>query len=138
MAIHPKTRKEVFMSRSIKMSILNLSLLAGLSVAHASGRNPDSVKAAAAKAQMAAPAAPAAVAAAPAVSAKPESETPAKKTGPSASRSCDDLKIEIDGKLKAKGVKAFTLDILPKADMKSEKVIGNCEGGAKVIVYKRG
>lgn len=116
------------MSRSIKMSILNLSLLAGLSVAHASGLNPDSVKTAAAKAQMAASPAPAAVAVA---VAQPKSD-------PSAGRSCDDLKIEIDGKLKAKGVKAFTLDILPKADIKSEKVIGNCEGGAKVIVYKRG
>ena len=120
------------MSRSIKMSILNLSLLAGLSVAHASGLNPDSVKTAAAKAQMAASPAPAAAPAAVAVAvAQPKSD-------PSAGRSCDDLKIEIDGKLKAKGVKAFTLDILPKADIKSEKVIGNCEGGAKVIVYKRG
>lgn len=111
------------MSYSIKMSILNLSLIAGLSAAYASGQKPDSVKAAAAVVKTEPAAAPAA--------GQP-------KSGASSGKSCDDLKTEIDGKLKAKGVKTFTLDIVPKADVKSEKVIGNCEAGAKVIVYKRG
>lgn len=53
-------------------------------------------------------------------------------------RTCEDLKAEIDGKLKAKGVKAFTLDILPAADVKTEKIVGSCEAGAKKIAYKRG
>ena len=53
-------------------------------------------------------------------------------------KSCEVLKSEIDGKLKAKGVKAFTLDIVPAADVKSEKIVGSCEAGAKKIAYKRG
>jgi hypothetical protein len=38
----------------------------------------------------------------------------------------------------AKGVKASNLDIVPKAEVKSENGVGNCEAGAKVIAYKRG
>jgi hypothetical protein len=56
----------------------------------------------------------------------------------SARKSCEDLKLEIDGKLKAKGVKTFTLDIVPSADVKDARVVGNCEGGSKKITYKRG
>jgi hypothetical protein len=57
---------------------------------------------------------------------------------PSNNKSCENLKAEIDGKLKAKGVKAFTLEVVPAADVKTEKVIGSCEAGAKKITYKRG
>ena len=53
-------------------------------------------------------------------------------------KSCDDLKGEIEAKLKAKGVKGYSLDIVATADVKDAKVVGNCEGGAKKIVYKRG
>jgi hypothetical protein len=53
-------------------------------------------------------------------------------------KTCEDLKTEIDGKLKAKGVKTFTLDIVPAADVKTEKIVGSCEAGAKKIIYKRG
>jgi hypothetical protein len=56
----------------------------------------------------------------------------------SAGKSCEDLKAEIDGKIKAKGVKAFTLDVVPAADVKDAKVVGSCESGAKKITYKRG
>ena len=61
----------------------------------------------------------------------PASTVPGRKT-------CEDLKAEIDGKLRAKGVKAFTLDIVPAADVKTEKIVGSCEAGAKKITYKRG
>ena len=44
----------------------------------------------------------------------------------------------IDAKIKAKGVKAFTLEIVGKDEVKAAKVVGNCEGGAKRITYKRG
>jgi hypothetical protein len=57
---------------------------------------------------------------------------------PSNNKSCENLKAEIDGKLKAKGVKAFTLEVVPAADVKTEKVVGSCEAGAKKITYKRG
>ena len=55
-----------------------------------------------------------------------------------ASKPCDELKSEIDAKLQAKGVKGYTLDVIPTDQVKDQKVIGSCEGGTKKIVYKRG
>ncbi|MFI4981516.1 MAG: DUF1161 domain-containing protein, partial [Nevskiales bacterium] len=31
----------------------------------------------------------------------------------------------------------YSLDVVPAADVKDQKVVGSCEGGAKKIVYKR-
>jgi hypothetical protein len=92
-----------------------------------------------AAALMAAEAPASAAAAAPA--AKPDSGVVVKNAPASTAprgRTCEDLRTEIDGKLKAKGVKAFTLDIVPAADVKTEKIVGSCEAGAKKITYKRG
>jgi hypothetical protein len=55
-----------------------------------------------------------------------------------AAKPCDELKSEIDAKLQAKGVKGYTLDVVPTEQIKDEKVIGSCDGGTKKIVYKRG
>lgn len=71
----------------------------------------------------------------------------------SAMASCDSVKSEIDAKLQAKGVKSYTLDIVPVAQaaaapaaasgaaaapVKAEgKVVGTCEGDTKQIIYKR-
>ena len=52
-------------------------------------------------------------------------------------KSCDDLKTEIAGKLDAKGVKGYTLDIVEKDKDAEGKVVGTCEGGAKKIVYSK-
>ena len=73
-----------------------------------------------------APAAPAAVPA----------PAPAAPAGSKAN--CEDIKASIDAKIKAKGVKAFTLEVVGKDEVKDAKVVGNCEGGAKRITYKRG
>lgn len=54
-----------------------------------------------------------------------------------AGKDCNELKGEIEAKIKAKGVNAFTLDVVA-ADVKEGKVVGSCDGGAKKIVYKRG
>lgn len=54
------------------------------------------------------------------------------------SKSCDELKGEIDAKIKKNGVEKFTLDILDKDAPADGKVVGTCGGGAKKIVYKRG
>ncbi len=54
-----------------------------------------------------------------------------------ARKSCDELKGEIDAKIKAKGVKSYTLEVVA-GDVKDGKVVGSCDGGAKKIVYKRG
>ena len=54
-----------------------------------------------------------------------------------AKKSCDELKGEIEAKIKANGVKSFTLEVV-EGDAKDGKVVGSCDGGAKKIVYKRG
>jgi hypothetical protein len=51
---------------------------------------------------------------------------------------CEELKAEIEAKLKAKGVEKYTLDIVPADSAKDAKVVGSCDGGTKRIVYKRG
>jgi hypothetical protein len=50
---------------------------------------------------------------------------------------CEDLKTEIAGKLDAKGVKGYTLDIVAKDKDADGKVVGTCEGGSKKIVYSK-
>lgn len=53
---------------------------------------------------------------------------------------CEELKSEIDAKIKANGVKVFSLEIVPNADVKEGegKVVGTCDGSTRKIVYKRG
>ena len=52
---------------------------------------------------------------------------------------CDELKGEIEAKIKKNGVDKFSLDIVDSsADAKDGKVVGTCDGGSKKIVYKRG
>jgi hypothetical protein len=55
-----------------------------------------------------------------------------------ARKSCEDLKGEIEAKLKAKGVKAWTIEIVGKDEQKEGRVVGTCDGGTKKLVYKRG
>jgi hypothetical protein len=51
---------------------------------------------------------------------------------------CEELKSEIDAKIKKNGVKEFTLTIVEKDAAEDGKVVGTCDGGTKKIVYKRG
>ena len=53
-------------------------------------------------------------------------------------KSCDDLKGEIEAKIKKNGVEKFSLDVVEKDKQAEGKVVGTCDGGAKKIVYKRG
>lgn len=50
---------------------------------------------------------------------------------------CEELKAEIDAKLKAKGVVSYTLEIVDKGSAAGKQVVGTCEGGSKEIVYQR-
>jgi len=50
---------------------------------------------------------------------------------------CEELKAEIEAKLKEKGVKAYALEIVPAQDVKDKKVVGSCDGGTKKIIYQR-
>ena len=57
-----------------------------------------------------------------------------------AAKPCDELKSEIDAKLKARGVQNYTLEIKPTEetnDLKEGKIVGSCDGGTKKIVYTR-
>ena len=53
-------------------------------------------------------------------------------------KSCDELKAEIDAKIKKNGVDKFTLDVVDTEAQAEGKVVGTCDGGTKKIVYKRG
>jgi hypothetical protein len=52
-------------------------------------------------------------------------------------KKCEELKGEIEGKLKDKGVVGFTLDIVPADQIKDQKVVGSCDGGKNKITYTR-
>ena len=51
---------------------------------------------------------------------------------------CDELKAEIDAKIKKNGVDKFSLDVVDANAQAEGKVVGTCDGGAKKIVYKKG
>ena len=51
---------------------------------------------------------------------------------------CEELKSEIDAKIKKNGVPMFTLDVVDMDAQAEGKVVGTCDGNTKKIVYKRG
>jgi len=53
-------------------------------------------------------------------------------------KDCEELKTEIEGKIKANGVKEFTLQIVANEEAKDGTVVGSCDGGTTKIIYKRG
>ncbi len=55
-----------------------------------------------------------------------------------AAKPCEELKAEIDAKLKAKGVAAYSLEVVDKGSAGDKTVVGTCEAGSKEIVYQRG
>ena len=58
-------------------------------------------------------------------------------TAMAAGKSCDELKSEIDAKIKAKGTHSYSLEVVDKGAA-SGKVVGTCDAGKKEIVYKKG
>jgi hypothetical protein len=54
-----------------------------------------------------------------------------------AAKPCEELKEEIAKKIEAKGVKAYSLEIVANADVADQKVVGSCDAGTKKIVYVR-
>jgi len=54
-----------------------------------------------------------------------------------AAKSCEELALEIADKLKAAGVKDYSLEIVPNELAVGEKVVGSCEGGTRKITYAR-
>ncbi len=52
--------------------------------------------------------------------------------------SCEELTAKIEQKLESKGVKGYTLTVIPAAEATDLRVVGTCDGNTKKIVYKRG
>ena len=55
-----------------------------------------------------------------------------------AQKACEELKNEIDAKIKANKVEGYTLEVVASDAVKDQTVVGSCEGGTKKIVYSRG
>jgi hypothetical protein len=53
-------------------------------------------------------------------------------------KACEELKSEIDAKIKKNGVPMYTLDVVDMEMQAEGKVVGTCDGQTKKIVYKRG
>lgn len=51
---------------------------------------------------------------------------------------CEELKAEIEAKVRKNGVQHFTLTIVPNAQVKDQQVVGSCDGGTKKITYESG
>ena len=73
-----------------------------------------------------------------ALDAEPKAEAPksdsAKAASVSGGKSCDEVKSSIEEKVRAKGNKSYTLEVVAAADVKDQKVVGSCAGGSKKIV----
>lgn len=54
-----------------------------------------------------------------------------------ARKACDELKQEIAAKIDAKGVKAYTLDVVALDGEVQGRVVGTCNGGTQRVVYLR-
>jgi hypothetical protein len=59
-------------------------------------------------------------------------------TALAAGKPCEELKAEIAAKLDAKGIANYSLEIVDKGAAAGGKVVGTCDKGAKIIVYKQG
>jgi hypothetical protein len=55
-----------------------------------------------------------------------------------AKKPCEELKSEIEARLRANGVKSAMLEIVGNDEVKDNKVVGSCDGGSKKITYKKG
>ena len=51
---------------------------------------------------------------------------------------CEELRSEIDAKLKEKGVQNYMLEIVKNEEVGDRTVVGSCNGGQNKIVYTRG
>ncbi len=57
--------------------------------------------------------------------------------GATFAETCDEMKARIEAKLKGKGVKSYTLDVMAKDAKPEGKVVATCGAGSKQIVYSR-
>ncbi|HSW11735.1 MAG TPA: DUF1161 domain-containing protein [Solimonas sp.] len=50
---------------------------------------------------------------------------------------CEELGAEISAKIESKGVRGYSLKLMPVADATEGSVVGTCDGGASKLVYRR-
>jgi hypothetical protein len=51
---------------------------------------------------------------------------------------CEELKSEIDAKIRKNGAENYTLEIVPADQTGNRTVVGSCNGGQDKIIYTRG
>jgi Protein of unknown function (DUF1161) len=56
---------------------------------------------------------------------------------PALRKPCEDLKAEIDAKIKKNGVPMYSLDVVEMDAQAEGKIVGTCDGNTRKIVYKR-
>jgi hypothetical protein len=55
-----------------------------------------------------------------------------------ATKSCEELKAEIEAKIQANKVNSYTLEIVSNSEVHDQNmVVGTCEGGTKKIIYQK-
>ena len=67
-----------------------------------------------------------------------ETATASEAPAPGMRKPCEELKSEIDAKIKKNGVPMYSLDVVDMEVQAEGKVVGTCDGQTKKIVYKRG
>ncbi|AXQ27747.1 DUF1161 domain-containing protein [Solimonas sp. K1W22B-7] len=58
--------------------------------------------------------------------------TPALST-----KACEELGAEISAKIESKGIRSYSLKLVPAAQVGEQTVVGSCESGAMKLVYRR-
>ncbi|MEO8639950.1 DUF1161 domain-containing protein [Pseudomonas sp.] len=55
-----------------------------------------------------------------------------------ATKSCEELKAEIEAKIQANNVPSYTLEIVTNDEVHDQNmVVGSCDGGTKKIIYQK-
>lgn len=55
-----------------------------------------------------------------------------------ATKSCDELKDEIEAKIQANNVTSYTLEVVSNDEVHDQNmVVGSCENGTKKIIYQK-
>ncbi|PPE72517.1 hypothetical protein C3942_18425 [Solimonas fluminis] len=52
-------------------------------------------------------------------------------------KACEELGAEISAKIEAKGIRGYSLRLVPAAQVGDQTVVGSCESGAMKLVYRR-
>ena len=52
-------------------------------------------------------------------------------------QTCDQIRRELETKMRAAGEKDFYLDVVPAGKVGNLRVVGSCDDGKKRIVYRR-